>query len=81
MHLPPHHMPQAAQKFTSSAEGGALVLPHAEHVRITYGDGTSENFGYAGDGARVLRRGRDGQATANFGGLYERVLAEDGTLM
>jgi len=30
--LTPHHMPQAAANFTSRAEGGALVLPEAEHI-------------------------------------------------
>jgi RHS repeat-associated protein len=36
--LTPHHMPQAALNFTSRAEGGALVLPHAEHILTrTYG--------------------------------------------
>jgi len=30
--LTPHHMPQAALGFTSRAEGGALVMPHAEHA-------------------------------------------------
>ena len=30
--LTPHHMPQAAAKFTTSEEGGALALPHEEHV-------------------------------------------------
>ncbi len=30
--LTPHHMPQAALRFTSRADGGALVLPHSEHV-------------------------------------------------
>lgn len=36
--LTPHHMPQAAAKFTTREEGGALALPHAEHVLTrTYG--------------------------------------------
>jgi hypothetical protein len=36
--LTPHHMPQAAAKFTSRGEGGALALPHQEHVLTrTYG--------------------------------------------
>jgi hypothetical protein len=36
--LTPHHMPQAAAGYTSRAEGGALVLPHEEHVLTrTYG--------------------------------------------
>jgi hypothetical protein len=36
--LTPHHMPQAAAKFTTREEGGALVLPHVEHVLTrTYG--------------------------------------------
>ena len=36
--LTPHHMPQAAAKFTSREEGGALVLPHEEHILTrTYG--------------------------------------------
>ena len=36
--LTPHHMPQAAAKFTSREEGGALALPHEEHVLTrTYG--------------------------------------------
>lgn len=36
--LTPHHMPQAAAKFTSREEGGAMALPHAEHVLTrTYG--------------------------------------------
>jgi RHS repeat-associated protein len=36
--LTPHHMPQAALGFTSRAEGGAIVLPHSEHVLTrTYG--------------------------------------------
>ncbi|MDQ3687365.1 MAG: discoidin domain-containing protein [Acidobacteriota bacterium] len=36
--LTPHHMPQAALNFTSYADGGALVLPHVEHVLTrTYG--------------------------------------------
>jgi hypothetical protein len=36
--LTPHHMPQAALRFTSRAEGGALVLEHAEHIQTrTYG--------------------------------------------
>jgi len=30
--LTAHHMPQAAQGFTSYAEGGAMVLPKAEHA-------------------------------------------------
>jgi len=34
----PHHMPQAAARFTPRAEGGALVLPQQEHVLTrTYG--------------------------------------------
>src|SRR5438067_13453058 len=36
--LTPHHMPQAAAKFTAREEGGALALPHTEHVLTrTYG--------------------------------------------
>ena len=36
--LTPHHMPQAAAKFTSREEDGALALPHEEHVLTrTYG--------------------------------------------
>jgi hypothetical protein len=36
--LTPHHMPQAALNFTSRGEGGAIVLPQAEHVLTrTYG--------------------------------------------
>jgi hypothetical protein len=36
--LTPHHMPQAAAKFTPREHGGALVLPHEEHVLTrTYG--------------------------------------------
>lgn len=36
--LTPHHMPQAAAGYTSRAEGGALVMPEAEHVLTrTYG--------------------------------------------
>jgi hypothetical protein len=36
--LTPHHMPQAAAKFTSREEGGALALPHEEHILTrTYG--------------------------------------------
>ena len=36
--LTPHHMPQAAAKFTRRGDGGALVLPHEEHVLTrTYG--------------------------------------------
>jgi hypothetical protein len=36
--LEPHHMPQAALKFTSRGDGGALVLPKVEHVQTrTYG--------------------------------------------
>ena len=36
--LTPHHMPQAAAKFTSREEGRALALPHEEHVLTrTYG--------------------------------------------
>ena len=36
--LTPHHMPQAAAGFTERGEGGALVLPHSEHVQTrTYG--------------------------------------------
>ena len=36
--LTPHHMPQAAAHFTSRGEGGALALPHEEHVLTrTYG--------------------------------------------
>jgi hypothetical protein len=30
--LTPHHMPQAALGFTSRADGGALVMAHAEHA-------------------------------------------------
>jgi RHS repeat-associated protein len=30
--LTPHHMPQVALNFTSRADGGTLVLPHAQHV-------------------------------------------------
>jgi len=38
--LTPHHMPQAALGRTGYGEGGALVLPHAEHVLTrTYGVG------------------------------------------
>jgi hypothetical protein len=38
INLPPHHMPQAAAQFTSREEGGALALPHEEHVLTrTYG--------------------------------------------
>jgi RHS repeat-associated protein len=36
--LTPHHMPQAARGLTSYEEGGALVMPHSEHVQTrTYG--------------------------------------------
>ena len=36
--LTPHHMPQAAVQFTARGEGGALALPHEEHVLTrTYG--------------------------------------------
>ncbi len=36
--LTPHHMPQAAAQFTARGEGGALALPHEEHVLTrTYG--------------------------------------------
>lgn len=36
--LTPHHMPQAALGFTPYGEGGALVLPHVEHLLTrTYG--------------------------------------------
>jgi RHS repeat-associated protein len=36
--LSPHHMPQAALKFTGYAEGGALVVTQSEHVLTrTYG--------------------------------------------
>jgi hypothetical protein len=36
--LTPHHMPQVAAKFTTRGEGGALALPHEEHVVTrTYG--------------------------------------------
>ncbi|WP_426990879.1 hypothetical protein ACKI2N_032150 [Cupriavidus sp. 30B13] len=36
--LTPHHMPQAAARFTGRADGGALVLPEAEHMLTrTYG--------------------------------------------
>jgi hypothetical protein len=36
--LTPHHMPQAALGFTTAADGGAMALPHAEHVLTrTYG--------------------------------------------
>ncbi|MCC6552143.1 MAG: hypothetical protein IT372_03850, partial [Polyangiaceae bacterium] len=30
-HLTPHHMPQAALKFTNRADGGALVMRQSEH--------------------------------------------------
>jgi RHS repeat-associated protein len=36
--LTPHHMPQAAAGFTNRADGGALMLPQAEHILTrTYG--------------------------------------------
>jgi RHS repeat-associated protein len=36
--LTPHHMPQAAMKFTNRADGGAIMLPHNEHeMTRTYG--------------------------------------------
>ncbi|WP_200157344.1 RHS repeat-associated core domain-containing protein [Allochromatium vinosum] len=36
--LTPHHMPQAAAGFTSRADGGALMMPEAEHILTrTYG--------------------------------------------
>ncbi|MFP1982358.1 RHS repeat-associated core domain-containing protein, partial [Lonsdalea quercina] len=36
--LTPHHMPQAAAKYTSRADGGALVIPQSEHyLTRTYG--------------------------------------------
>jgi hypothetical protein len=36
--LTPHHMPQAARGFTSRSDGGALVMPEAEHALTrTYG--------------------------------------------
>ncbi len=36
--LTPHHMPQVAASYTSRAEGGALVMPEAQHVMTrTYG--------------------------------------------
>jgi hypothetical protein len=36
--LTPHHMPQAARGFTRYGQGGALALPHGEHVQTrTYG--------------------------------------------
>ena len=44
--LTPHHMPQAALGFTSRAEGGALVLPEAEHALTRT---------FAGRGARTAR--------------------------
>jgi hypothetical protein len=31
--LTPHHMPQAALKFTTRNEGGALVMEQAEHAQ------------------------------------------------
>ncbi len=39
--LTPHHMPQAALGFTSRAEGGAIMIPHAEHV-------LTRTFGFRG---------------------------------
>jgi hypothetical protein len=30
--LTPHHMPQAALRFTTRADGGAIAIPNAEHV-------------------------------------------------
>lgn len=36
--LTPHHMPQAARGFTNHADGGAIVIPHSQHVLTrTYG--------------------------------------------
>jgi len=36
--LTPHHMPQVAARFTGRSEGGALVMPEAEHYMTrTYG--------------------------------------------
>ncbi|NUQ79902.1 MAG: hypothetical protein HUU21_40905 [Polyangiaceae bacterium] len=36
--LTPHHMPQAALGHTSREAGGALTLPHSEHIRTrTFG--------------------------------------------
>jgi RHS repeat-associated protein len=36
--LTPHHMPQTAAQFTSRAEGGALMMPEAQHILTrTYG--------------------------------------------
>ena len=39
--LVPHHMPQAALRFTTRLKGGALVVPDALHVR-------TRTFGYKG---------------------------------
>jgi RHS repeat-associated protein len=36
--LTPHHMPQTAAEFTTRAEGGALMMPEAQHILTrTYG--------------------------------------------
>ena len=38
--LTPHHMPQAALGFTGYGEGGALMMPQAQHILTrTYGGG------------------------------------------
>lgn len=31
--LTPHHMPQAAHGFTPYQSGGAIVMPHSEHIQ------------------------------------------------
>jgi RHS repeat-associated protein len=72
--LTPHHMPQAAQGFTSTAAGGSLVLSHAEHA-------LTRTYGAAGRATLRAEKGmpfRDVLARdirdirANFGSKYDQ---------
>jgi hypothetical protein len=67
-------MPQAAQGFTSAAEGGSLALPHAEHALTrTYGSAgratlrAEKGMSFRDVLARDLRDIR-----ANFGSKYDQ---------
>ncbi len=49
--LEAHHMPQAALKFTSRDEGGALVMSKAEHAM-------TRTYGWKGVAAKAADAGR-----------------------
>jgi len=76
--LTPHHMPQAAAGFTSRAEGGALVLPEAEHAltRTFGGKGAATARAEAGLPFRKVLARDIRDIRQNFGGKYDKGLRD-----